>query len=288
MILDFYQKCFGRKISPEALFFEYLAAFDSKCYKRVLFVAHREEILKQAASSFYNVRNSNDFGFFRGCEKCVDKSVIFASVATLGKKEYLTEKFFSPDYFDYVVIDEFHHAVNENYKRIVEYFKPQFLLGLTATPERMDGKNIYEICDYNVPYEISLQDAIHKGILAPFHYYGIYDDTDYSELHTVHGRYDESELNEKYIGNIRRYDLIYENYCKYSSNRALGFCCSKAHAEEMAKEFCTRGIPSVAVYSNAQGKFSEERGRAIERLKLAEKGTVYPGVSRWGYRGLSD
>ena len=85
--------------------------------------------------------------------------MIFASVATLGRVEYLNENYFAPDYFTYVVIDEFHHAVNEQYKRIVDYFKPKFLLGLTATPERMDGKNIYEICDYNVPYEISLKDG---------------------------------------------------------------------------------------------------------------------------------
>ena len=231
----------------------YLAAFDSKNYERVLFVAHREEILNQAAISFQNVRNSDDYGFFNGEQKCTDKSVIFASVATLGRLEYLNETYFVPDYFSYVVIDEFHHAINEQYQRIVEYFKPQFLLGLTATPERMDGRNIYEICDYNVPYEISLKEAINKGMLVPFHYYGIFDDTDYSKLHIVRGRYDEKELNETYIGNVHRHDLIYKYYCKYGSKRALGFCCSRVHAEEMAREFCSRGIPSVAVYSNAEG-----------------------------------
>ena len=91
----------------------YLAAFDSKNYERVLFVAHKEEILKQAADSFYNVRNSEDYGFFNGNTKCTDKSVIFASVATLGKTEYLNETYFSSDYFDYIVIDEFHHVVSE-------------------------------------------------------------------------------------------------------------------------------------------------------------------------------
>lgn len=121
----------------------YLAAFDSKNYERVLFVAHREEILKQAAESFKNVRDSDDYGFFNGDSKCTEKSVIFASVATFGRVEYLNENYFAPDYFTYVVIDEFHHAVNEQYQRIVDYFKPKFLLGLTATPERMDGKNIY-------------------------------------------------------------------------------------------------------------------------------------------------
>ena len=253
----------------------YLAAFDSKSYERVLFVAHREEILKQAAVSFRNVRNSEDYGFFTGEEKSTDKSVIFASVATLGRSEYLSEKYFAPDYFQYLVIDEFHHAVNEQYQRIVKYFKPQFLLGLTATPERMDGRNIYEICDYNVPYEISLKDAINKGMLVPFHYYGIYDDTDYSGLHLIRGRYDEKELNETYIGNVHRHDLIYKYYCKYGSKKALGFCCSRAHAEEMAKEFCERGIPSVAVYSNANGTYSEERGKAIEKLKSGEIRVIF-------------
>ena len=248
----------------------YLAAFDSAKYKRVLFVAHREEILKQATISFKNVRHSDDYGFFYGKQKDTDKAVIFASVATLGRKEYLTEDFFAPDYFDYVIIDEFHHAVNEQYQRIVKYFKPQFLLGLTATPERMDGKNIYEICDYNVLYEISLKEAINKGMLVPFHYYGIYDETDYSSLHLIKGRYDEKELNETYIGNIKRYDLIYKYYMKYRSKRALGFCCSRQHAEEMAKEFCKRGIEAVAVYSNADGEFSEDRDKAIKKLKKQE------------------
>ncbi|MBD5513703.1 MAG: DEAD/DEAH box helicase family protein [Lachnospiraceae bacterium] len=253
----------------------YLAAFDSAPYEKVLFVAHREEILQQAARSFRNVRQSDDYGFFNGKKKDINTSVIFASVDTLGRKEYLTEEYFRPDYFDYLVIDEFHHAVNDRYQRIVNYFKPQFLLGLTATPERMDGRNIYEICDYNVPYEISLKEAINKGILVPFHYYGIYDETDYSSLHLVKGRYDEKELNETYIGNVRRYDLIYKYYRKYPSKRALGFCCSRQHAEEMAKEFCKRGVEAVAVYSNADGEFSEDREKAVEKLKKQEIKVIF-------------
>ena len=253
----------------------YLAAFDSINYKRVLFVAHREEILKQAAISFKNVRNSNDYGFFYGKLKDTDKSIIFASVMTLGRKEYLNDQYFSRDYFDYIVIDEFHHAVNEGYKNIVEYFKPKFMLGLTATPERMDGKNIYEICDYNVPYEISLKEAINKGMLVPFHYYGIYDETDYTGIHIVKGKYDEKELTEIYKNNNRRYDLIYKYYNKYSSKQALGFCCSRQHAEDMAKEFSERGIPSVAVYSNADGEFSEDREIAINKLKNQEIRVIF-------------
>lgn len=253
----------------------YLAAFDSAKYSRVLFVAHREEILKQAAVSFQNVRHSDDYGFFYGKQKDTDKAVIFASVATLGRAEYLKEDYFPKDYFDYIVIDEFHHAVNEQYRRIVDYFTPKFMLGLTATPERLDGKNIYEICDYNVPYEISLKEAINKGMLVPFHYYGVYDDTDYSKLHLVKGRYDERELTEIYRNNGRRYELIYKHYMKCRSKRALGFCCSRQHAEEMAEEFCKRGVASVAVYSNADGAFSEDREKAIEKLKNQEVNVIF-------------
>ncbi len=253
----------------------YLAAFDSAKYGKVLFVAHREEILKQAALSFRNVRGSEDYGFFYGKQKDTGKSVIFASVETLGREDYLNEEYFAEDYFDYLVIDEFHHAVTGQYRRIVDYFKPQFMLGLTATPERMDGKNIYELCDYNVPYEISLKEAINKGILVPFHYYGIYDETDYSGLHLVKGRYDGHELTEIYQNNHKRYDLIYKYYKKYHSNRALGFCCSRQHAEEMAKEFCKRKVPAAAVYSNADGEFAEDRDIAVERLKNQEIKVIF-------------
>lgn len=253
----------------------YLAAFDSQNYKTVLFVAHRDEILKQAAESFKNVRQSNDYGFFNAEQKCRDKSIIFASVASLGKEEFLNESVFPRDYFEYIVIDECHHAVNESYQKIVKYFRPKFLLGLTATPERMDGRSIYEICDYNVPYEISLREAINKGMLVPFHYYGIYDETDYSDIASKGGIYEKEELNHAYIGNARRYNLIYKYYCKYGSRQALGFCSSKDHAEDMAREFSKRGIPSVAVYSNSNGDFSCDRKEAIQKLKTGKIKVIF-------------
>lgn len=130
----------------------------------------------------------------------------------------------------------------------------------------MDGRNIYEICDYNVSYEISLKEAINKGILVPFHYYGVCDIIDYSNINIVNGLYDKKELNEVYIKNTERYDMIYKYYMKYGSKRALGFCCTREHAEAMAEDFCKRGIPSVAVYSNSDGEFSEDRKTAINRL----------------------
>ena len=118
----------------------YLAAFDSVNYDRILFVAHREEILRQAAASFNNVRHSEDYGFFMGNQKDTDKPVIFALAESLGKTEYLNRDYFAKDYFDYLIIDEFHHAVSGNYTNIINYFKPKFMLGLTATPERLDVK----------------------------------------------------------------------------------------------------------------------------------------------------
>lgn len=245
----------------------YLAAFDSKNYNHVLFVAHREEILNQAATSFCNVRCNNDYGFFNGKQHDTNKSVIFASVASLGKDEYLNGDYFNPDYFDYIVVDEFHHAVNNQYKKIIDYFKPKFLLGLTATPERTDGRSIYELCDYNVTYEINLYQAINRGMLVPFHYYGIYDETDYSGLKFVKGDYLESELNVTYLNNAVRDNLIYKHYLKYHSKRALGFCCSRVHAEYMAKVFTKKGIPSVAVYSNSDSEYSENRTEAIRMLE---------------------
>ena len=123
----------------------YLAAFDSIKAERVLFVAHREEIIKQAARSFKNVRKSEDIGFFYNSTKDNDKAMIFALVQTLGKEEYLKEEYFKRDYFDYIVIDEFHHAVSSNYRKIIDYFTPKFLLGLTATPERLDSKDVFRI-----------------------------------------------------------------------------------------------------------------------------------------------
>ena len=252
-----------------------LAAFDSLKFKRILFVAHRDEIIKKAGLTFASIRKTDDIGFFNASEKCTDRSVIMASVATLGNDRYLSERYFRPDFFDYIIIDETHHGVASQYRRIINYFKPKFMLGLTATPERMDKKDIFELFDYNVPYEISLGEAINKGYLVPFRYYGIYDDTDYSGLHPVNGRYDNKELNETYIGNVRRHELIYRNYLKYRSKKALAFCCSREHAEEMAREFNRRGIRAAAVYSNAEGAFSEKRHTAVEKLLKGEISVIF-------------
>ena len=253
----------------------YLAAFDSKEYRTVLFVAHRREILQQAAESFRRVRGSDAYGFFDGDEKCTDEPVIFASVQTLGNERYLNERYFSPDRFEYLIVDEFHHAVAKQYQRIVSYFTPRFMLGLTATPERMDGRSVYEICDYNVAYEVPLRDAINKGMLAPFRYFGIYDSTDYTKVRRSGGKYVEEDLDKIYLGNAHRNELVVKHYRKHGSGRALGFCSSRAHAAEMARVFRSNGIPAAAVVSEGASEVCEERGQAIRELETGELRVIF-------------
>lgn len=248
----------------------YLSAFDSINYERVLFVAHREEIIKQAMQSFKNVRPKATSGFFYADNKEKDKDLIFALVQTLGKEDYLNESYFEKDYFDYIVIDEFHHAASKNYQRIIDYFNPKFLLGLTATPERLDGKDVFSICDYNLVYEVRLKDAINRGALVPFKYYGIYDETvNYEHIEMKNGKYNEKQLEEALNTGVRD-ELIIKHYGKYPSKAAIGFCSSKKHAEHMAEVFTKAKIPALAVYSGEQGEFSGERESALNKLRSGE------------------
>ena len=246
----------------------YLAAFDSKDYARILFVAHREEIIKQAQKSFKNVSPDKTSGFFYNKSKETDKDIIFALVQSLGRESNIKQ--FREDEFDYIIIDEFHHAVANNYKRILDYFTPKFLLGLTATPERLDNKDVFVLCDYNNVYEIRLKEAINKGFLSPFRYYGIYDDTiDYDQINLRNGKYDEKELEEKLMIN-KRAELVLNHYHKYNFSRTIAFCASRNHAEYMAEYFTHHDIPSAAVYSGSQGEYTENRENAIEKLKNNE------------------
>lgn len=246
----------------------YLAAFDSKDYDKILFIAHREEIIKQAEESFKNVHTNKSTGFFYNTIKDTDSDIIFALVQSLGR-EYNLKKF-KEDQFDYIIIDEFHHAVANSYKNVLNYFKPKFMLGLTATPERMDNRDVFALCDYNNVYEIRLKEAINKGFLVPFKYYGIYDDTiDYSTVNMRNGKYDEKDLEEKLMIN-KRAELIYNHYLKYNSTNAIGFCSSINHALYMAEYFNIHNIPSAAVHSGEQGEYTQERSEAIAKLKSNE------------------
>ena len=280
----------------------YLAAFDSREFNRVLFIAHREEILKQAYESFKNVRvdkfnnqenvvtkvaeevtttknNYNEdgynMGFFMNSTKDTDKDIVFASVQSLGKENYLNEQYFHRNYFDYIVVDEFHHAVSKNYQNIINYFTPKFMLGLTATPDRLDNKDVFSVCDYNTVYEATLKTAIDKGWLVPFRYYGIYDESvNYDEVEFKNGKYNEKQLEDALSIN-KRAELILNHYKKYKSSSALGFCTSKSHAEFMAKYFNEQGIPSCAVYSGGEGEYNEERNIALSKLRKEEIKVIF-------------
>lgn len=248
----------------------YLSAFDSRDFNKILFVAHREEIIKQAMQSFKNIRPEKSMGYFYSDVKENNKDIVFALVQTLGKEKYLNKEFFTKDYFDYIVIDEFHHASSKNYQKILDYFAPKFLLGLTATPERLDGKDILSICDYNLVYEVTLKDAINKGDLVPFRYYGIYDDTvNYDNITFLNGKLNEKEL-EQALMIAKRDNLVLGNYNKYTSKSCIGFCSSRNHASHMAKSFNKAGVKSLAVYSGIQSEYCEERSSALNKLRTGE------------------
>lgn len=248
----------------------YLAAFDSKDYNRILFVAHRAEIINQAAVSFKNVRPDKSIGFFYSNNKDNTSDFIFATVQTLGKLEYLNDKYFAKDAFDYIVIDEFHHAAAGNYKNIIDYFQPKFMLGLTATPERLDNKDVFALCDNNVAYEVRLKSAINKGWLVPFRYYGIYDElVNYETIEYKNDKYDSNKLEKALMIN-KRADLIIGHYSKYKSERALGFCSSRKHAEFMTEYFCSKGVKACAVVSEGRSSCSVDRNEAVNKLTKGE------------------
>nr|WP_242850520.1 DEAD/DEAH box helicase family protein [Clostridium baratii] len=270
---DGYEK--GIVVAATGIGKTYLSAFDSKDFNKILFVAHRDEILKQAYDSYKNVRGDKSMGFFMSGTKDCNKDIIFASVQTLGKEAYLKEEYFKNDYFDYIVIDEFHHSVSNNYQRIINYFKPNFLLGITATPERMDNKDVFAVCDYNVAYEIRLPEAINRGDLCPFRYYGVFDETvDYTKIPQYKGKYKSEEL-EKALMLDKRANLILKHYSKFNSLRALGFCSSKNHAEYMTKYFNDNGVKACAVYSDSNSENSLDRKEAIEKLTKGELNIVF-------------
>lgn len=240
----------------------YLAAFDSRGFDRVLFVAHREELLNQAADAFARVRPTDDFGFVVGGRREMDRRLVFASVQSLGT--VLAE---DPDAlagFDYVVVDEFHHAAAPTYLAVLARIRPRFLLGLTATPYRGDNRDLYSLCDGNVAYEIGLFAAIGYGWLAPFHYFGVADVVAYRDelLNVSRTGYDDAKLTALF-NTGERADLAIRHFRDHPSRAALGFCVSIAHAEYMAASFSRAGTPALAVHS---GPGSAGRAEAVARL----------------------
>ena len=248
----------------------YLAAFDFKqsdC-RNLLYIAHRENILAKAKSSFCQVLGVSGFGE-NGENLAASLQRLqgtFAMVQTLSRKVNLEK--YSPEDFDYIVMDEFHHSEADTYRRLLKHFRPKFFLGLTATPERMDGRDVLFHCDYNIAYELRLLDAVDGGFLAPFQYFAIYDETDYSQITWRGTGYDEIEL-DRALANDNRTAIIAHNLRKFLPShgkiKALAFCSSVSHAAFTARQLSMQhGIESISLIGLSK---ESEREEAIKRLQ---------------------
>lgn len=249
----------------------WLSAFDSNRpeYRRVLFVAHREEILDQARHTFRQVRPEARLGLYTGTEKASDADVLFASIQTLGRAHHLAG--FDPQRFDYLVVDEFHHASAATYRRLIAHFRPKFLLGLTATPERRDGGDLLALCQENLAYRCDLAEGIRKQLLCPFHYFGVPDEVDYRNIPWRNNRFDEDALTQAWATQARAENAL-EQYRTRGGHRTLGFCVSQRHADFMARFFSERGIEARAVHS---GETSAPRTATLEDLSAGKLPVVF-------------
>ena len=241
---------------------------------RLLFVAHREEILKQSLYTFRAVLKDANFGeLLVGNYKADSIDHLFISIQTFNSQDFTAKT--GADFYDYIVVDEFHHAAAPTYQKLLEYYQPQILLGLTATPERMDGKSILDYFGGRVAAEIRLPEAIDRKLLCPFQYFGVTDTADLSSLKWRTGGYDKAELSNLYAfsGMVaqRRADLVVSSILKYVTDidevKGLGFCVSIEHARFMADYFNTHGIPSMALTGDSS---DEERNTVKQRLVSGE------------------
>lgn len=245
----------------------WLAAFDAQSFERVLFVAHREEILRQALETFRRIRPRAKLGVLRAERADVDADVLFASVQSLAKTDRLSR--LAPDTFDYVIVDEFHHAAASTYRRVMEYFEPEFLLGLTATPDRLDGASILALCGENEVYRCGLLDGIERGRLVPFDYFGIPDEVDYQRI-GWRGR-DAAELSE-HLETRSRASRALAQLERRGGRRVLGFCCSRSHADFMAKQARAAGWRAAAVHTGPTGA---PRASSIEALRAGKLDIIF-------------
>ena len=239
----------------------YASAFAVKDFnpKRFLFIVHREQIAKQSINAYKNVIKDKSFGLLTGNEKNFDADYIFATIQTLSKDDIYTR--FKKDEFDYIIIDEVHKAGALSYQKIFNYFTPEFYLGMTASPERTDGFDIYELFDHNIAHEIRLQEALDEDLLCPFHYFGISDVTFDSQV------IDDNFSDFNYLTSDERVSYLLEKseFYGYSGDRikALVFCSRKEEAKELAERFTQRGHPSMALTGDDS---QEKRLAAIDRL----------------------
>lgn len=211
----------------------YLAAFDVLNFnpKRMLYVVHEGSILMKTFDTFQRViSNEHSFGIFNSDYKEFDADYVFSTNITMNNSLEL----FEPRSFDYVIIDECHHATAQTYKRIIDYLEPEFLLGITATPERMDGDDVFSLFDQNVPYELRLRDAIINKLVVPFHYYGIRDDLiEYGIAETKGHRFVEKFSDDRHCDFISR--MIEEHRTPGQKLKALAFCRDISHAIRMSQ-----------------------------------------------------
>ena len=258
-----------------------ISAFDYKnfCKKlgrpaNLLFVAHREEILKQSVYCFRGVLKDANFGeLFVGKYKPESLNNLFVSVQTLNSQDLTSIT--SPEFYDYIIVDEFHHAAAPIYQQLLSYYKPKVLLGLTATPERMDGKNVLEYFNNRISAEIRLPEAIDRKLLCPFQYFGVTDTVDLDTLKWERGGYSKSELTNVYAFDYavarKRATMVVESLNRYITDmnavKGLGFCVSKDHAKFMSDFFNEHGIPSIYLVSETG---DEERSTAKQRLEKGE------------------
>lgn len=244
----------------------YLSAFDVRnaAPQRMLFIVHREQILKKAMADYRKILGGNDedFGILSGNSKDLNARYLFATIQTISRDPYLQQ--FAKDHFDYVLIDEVHRAGAESYLKIINYFEPKFLLGMTATPERTDNFNIFELFDYNIAYEIRLQAALEEEMLCPFHYFGVTDYEMGDEVIT------ETATLQKLIMK-ERVDHIIEKIAYYgfsgSKVRGLMFCSSKEEARELSAILNLRGFKTTYLTGDHS---QEEREKAIQQLQSGE------------------
>lgn len=243
----------------------YLAAFDLLLHggRRALFVAHREEILQQAAAAWARVLPDRTIGFLMGDDKRPDADLLFASVHTLARATHL--RGFAPDHFEYIVVDEFHHAAAASYRKLLAHFAPAFLLGLTATPDRMDGAALLELCDDNLVARVGLVEGIARGLLVPFHYHGVRDEIDFAAIPWRSGRFDAAALDAAATTRDRAAQALRE-YRRHAPGRrrALVFCCSRVHADFIAAFFREHGIAAAAVHT---GPTSAPRAASLAALR---------------------
>lgn len=245
--------------------------FAEKCSRaRLLFVAHREEILKQSRDTFrYIVKNLNFGELHVGSHQAESLDHLFVSIQSFNAMR-LTEST-TPDFYDYIVVDEFHHAAAPSYQMLLSYYQPQILLGLTATPERMDGKDVLHHFEDTIAAEIRLTDAIDRKLLCPFQYFGVTDHIDLSQVKWSRRGYDLMELENLYTSNKIRAMQILNSMRKYVTDmdqvKGLGFCVGVDHALYMAKVFEEAGLPAIALHG---GSSDEERQHAKTRLTLGE------------------